>query len=468
MMTSRESELARAGVRFWETLRGTGEPDLSLIDQIAGAALDSDPHVASGATALLFRSLVEPLNDSFALQDRLVYYRIFARVIELCRRSAAGRELDRELERFEISDEQQLLQRSFEIARNRTEPSADDYQQIAVLSRVTPGADVAVTSAAISVLKRRYPLARIAIIGSARLKQLFGGDPRIELLELRYERHGGLLDRFSAWIAAVRAVDDWDRGSLLVVDPDSRISQLGMLPLRQQDRDYLFFNGSAAEQLDPRSLSELISGWLADRIGGGKHGSTVEPFVALEEEQQKLARRIFDQAGLNKRPCVSISFGVGGNAAKRISPEFEQLLVLRMLEQGRAVLLDRGVDPQETANADRLLNSASKRGFAAARIGRDDAVQAGINLLCWDGDMGGFAGLIGLSRRYLGYDSLFQHVAAALGVELVALFKGFPGPTFPRRWRPAGPANVHLVELPAEVDDIGSLILRVEQLIGAV
>ena len=48
-------------------------------------------------------------------------------------------------------------------------------QRIIVLSRVTLGADVAITSVIIERMKRNFPLAEIVLAGGSKAPQLFGG-----------------------------------------------------------------------------------------------------------------------------------------------------------------------------------------------------------------------------------------------------------------------------------------------------
>jgi ADP-heptose:LPS heptosyltransferase len=56
----------------------------------------------------------------------------------------------------------------------------------------------------------------------------------------------------------------------------------------------------------------------------------------------------------------------------------------------------------------------------------------------WNGSFAGFAAIIAGSRLYAGYDSAGQHVAAACGVPLIAVFAGASCARMFARWRPAG------------------------------
>ena len=104
-------------------------------------------------------------------------------------------------------------------------------RRVFVLSRVTLGADVAVTSVILSAAKKRFPNARIVFVGPRKNYELFAADRRIHHAEVAYRR-GNLRERLSAWEelkAAVTATDS------TVIDPDSRLTQLGLLPVCSED-----------------------------------------------------------------------------------------------------------------------------------------------------------------------------------------------------------------------------------------
>src|SRR5207244_1688205 len=67
-----------------------------------------------------------------------------------------------------------------------------------VLSRVTLGADVAVTSVLLDAAKSRYPDAEMVFVGSRKSYELFEADPRVRHREAPYARGGALADRLRA------------------------------------------------------------------------------------------------------------------------------------------------------------------------------------------------------------------------------------------------------------------------------
>ena len=55
--------------------------------------------------------------------------------------------------------------------------------------------------------------------------------------------------------------------------------------------------------------------------------------------------------------------------------------------------------------------------------------------------------IVAASDLYVGYDSAFQHIAAALAVPSIDVFVGFPNALFAKRWRPWSRAEVTVIEV---------------------
>ncbi len=278
-------------------------------------------------------------------------------------------------------------------------PIAGNPQHIFVLSRVTLGADVAVTSVLLDAAKRRFPQARIEFLGPRKNFELFEGDPRIHHVPVSYRR-GGLRDRLAVWPELKSIVDV--PGSI-VIDPDSRLTQLGLLPVCPEDRHYLF-ESRAYGAGTSRALSELAARWAFETFGidGAK------PYIALAGQLAAPA------------PYIAVNLGVGENPAKRIPDPFEEQLLSLLAESGLELYIDRGAGGEE---ADRVIRAVE---------------HSSVRPRFWEGSFAGFARIIAGSRLYVGYDSAGQHVAAACGVPLITVFTGFPVPRMFERWRPVG------------------------------
>jgi ADP-heptose:LPS heptosyltransferase len=277
---------------------------------------------------------------------------------------------------------------------------AGEPRTVLVLSRVTLGADVAVTSVILDAAKRRFPEAAIYLVGPRKNWELFAADPRILHLPMTYRR-GTLRERLAAGPelrAALAGVPD-----SIVIDPDSRLTQLGLLPVCPEERYYFFESrGYGGDGDDP--LPVLTRSWAEQTFGI----PDARPFVAVGQN-----------SGLSKRG-IAISLGVGENSAKRIEDPFESKLLALLAQTGETMTIDQGAGGEE---ADRVERAVAKSG-AAVEI--------------WNGSFAGFASIIASSRLYVGYDSAGQHVAAACGTPLVSIFAGFPCPRMFARWRPAG------------------------------
>ena len=118
---------------------------------------------------------------------------------------------------------------------------------------------------------------------------------------------------------------------LWIVDPDSRLTQLGLLPLVKNDRNYFFFESRSYQANAANSIGQLASDWAGELIGDTE---PVYSLIALPKEHQEFGLAVASQIRNPQsaiRNLVAVSFGVGGNERKRISAEFEEELIARLL-----------------------------------------------------------------------------------------------------------------------------------------
>jgi ADP-heptose:LPS heptosyltransferase len=345
----------------------------------------------------LFGILVEGLADRFEPGLCDVYARLFSQAVA---RMA------------ENMDPASLMARYQRVRRPR--PISGEPRRVLVLSRVTLGADIAVTSVLLAAAKQRFPHAEIVFAGPRKNFDLFARDPRLRHADIAYRR-GGLRQRLAVWepLEALLAAPD-----SVVIDPDSRLTQLGLLPVCPEESHHLFESRGYGGETD-RALPDLAAAWAAETFGI----SGAKPYVALEPSVA---------AGR-----TAVSLGVGDNAAKRIPDPFEERLLALLVAGGAALAIDKGAGGEEAARVDRAVQrSRVKAAF-------------------WEGSFAGFAAIIAASRLYVGYDSAGQHVAAACGVPLVSVFAGFPAPRMFHRWRPTGErATVIRVDRPDPFDTL--------------
>jgi hypothetical protein len=227
---------------------------------------------------------------------------------------------------------------------------------------------------------------------------MFAADPQVVPIAVTYGRGSMLRDRLLAAAELQVAVDE---RSSIVIDPDSRLTQLGLIPICDDSR-YFFFESRAFGGGLEMTLSELIAEWLT-RIFDIE---APQPFVAPSQQQ-----RIAD---------ITVSWGVGENANKRIDDEFELAVLAKLLTLERPILLDRGAGGEEAERVNLLVD---RLGFP-------------INLHLHDGSYASFASHILQSSLYVGYDSAGQHVAAVGGVPLISVFTGYACERMLARWRP--------------------------------
>jgi ADP-heptose:LPS heptosyltransferase len=278
--------------------------------------------------------------------------------------------------------------------RNRTlghqPPQTTD--RVCVLSRVTLGADVAVTSVLLDAAKRRYPNAAILFVGPKKSYELFEADPRIHHFPAPYARSGTLIDRLQA--SASLWIEDG-----IVIDPDSRLSQLGLISVCPEDQ-YFFFESRAYGGDGDESLPTLAARWAHEVFGI----EGARPYIAPLPNTDPPAE-------------ITVSLGVGENQAKRLNADQERELMQLLAQTGASVLVDKGGDEAERRRVEAVLQ---------------------LGMRTHDGAFAPFGAQIARSKLYIGYDSAGGHVASAAGVPLISIAKGFASARMQARWKPNG------------------------------
>jgi len=347
-----------------------------------------DGLIADAGNRALFRIVVERLGDLFEPRLCGVYADLFSEVI-------ARRIHDLHAEH---------LAARYERIRHPRKFTRDPFsiRNVFVLSRVTLGADVAITSIMLDAAKQNFPNAQIYFVGPRKSWELFAADSRLRHLPITYGRTGTLDSRLSIWKELRDAVCS---PSSIVIDPDSRLTQLGLLPICPEE-DYCFFESRSYGGNTGQSLSNLTRQWVSETFN-------------------VLTARAYIQTGLSAAEyATTVSFGVGENPAKRAADPFEEELLKRL---PRPVLIDKGAGGEEAERVER----------AVARSG--GAVEM------WDGSFAGFAEHIQRSKLYVGYDSAGGHVAAACGIPLVSIFAGSASERMFERWRPTGAGPIRII-----------------------
>lgn len=289
--------------------------------------------------------------------------------------------------------------------------SPDRVRNVYILSRVTLGADVAITSVFLDAAKRRFPEARIWLCGSRKVHDLYEADSNISFYRLEFARGGSIRDNLGR-------VPYFKDG--IVIDPDSRITQLGLIPVCSDENYYFFESRSYGADTD-LSLCELAQRWAREIFD-----IDAKPYLAprMQRRQGKF---------------ITVSLGVGDNARKAVREPFERLLLEKAAKLGPPVIVDLGASAEERQ---RVLTAAD--GIA--------------NIEFHEGFFARFASLVAQSALFYGYDSAAAHVAAVAQVPMIAFFKGAVNDKFFARWCPHGEGRKNIIQIDEEDPDPEALI----------
>ncbi len=321
--------------------------------------------------AEFFRDVVEPLADSFDLAQAVAYER---------------------------------LMRAWIPATPAVTPAIPArVDTVYVLSRVTLGADIKIVSPILATMEERFPDARIVFVANRKSAELFAADPRIEHLNADYPRSGPVTARLE-FADELRAKLQGENS--IVIDPDSRITQLGMIPLCDPAH-YFHFPSRTAGANSSQNLTGLIGHWLLQTFG-----ASATAYIAPVTSEQASG--------------VATSLGVGDNESKRIGGDFESRLLAALGARYATIWVDCGVGGEEA----RRVTAAVEASGTADRV------------RFWEGSFAGFASIVSQCDLYVGYDSAGQHAAAAARVPLISIFAGAPSERFRGRWAASGPGDI--------------------------
>lgn len=368
-------------------LGGAAEP-AGALDTLLDWAVCEDEGLAGAASQALFGTLAEGLADRFEPALCSAYASLFSRVLA---RVLPG------------WDPASLRRRYDEVRAVR--PVEGDPEDVYVLSRVTLGADVAVTSIVLDGARRRFPTSNLWLAGPAKSWELFERSLRLRHLPVEYGRRGSLSSRVSVYGSLQEVLG---RETAIVLDPDSRLSQLGLLPICDASRHFLFESRAFGGGSDA-ALPELARQWVNLTLGV----PDAEPWLHPKFEYD-----------FSRESVITVNLGVGENPSKRVEDPFEEELLKMLAATGATVMVDVGAPGSEEESR--------------VRRAMDKAGECGGVLAEHRGPFASFAAMIAASRLYVGYDSAGQHVAAALGVPLISVFAGYPSLRMMQRWSPRG------------------------------
>ena len=199
--------------------------------------------------------------------------------------------------------------------------------------RVTIGADVAITSIIIQRLADLFPDAELVLIGGSKLDEIYGGNSRIRLQTVDYNRQGGLIERLSSWQLVLNIIQQelaaCPLENTILIDPDSRLSQLGVLPIFPEPHYFFFDSRSDISFASNMSMAQLTNTWI-NQVTGEEDFR----YPRIWPHSSNLAKAAEFYGQLKKggaRRVIVINFGVGGNQRKKVGWRLEKELLLSLL-----------------------------------------------------------------------------------------------------------------------------------------
>ncbi|MCP4622375.1 MAG: glycosyltransferase family 9 protein [bacterium] len=424
------------------------------------------------AARALFSIIIESLCDDFEDLQTETYNSVMAQIISYCRKLRGAKKLDRYLQEFQIYSRDDLLIRINKIRMDNKKLSRNrKVEKILLLSRVTIGADVVITSIIIQRLAKLFPAAELVLIGGDKLDEIYGGNSNLRLSRVAYNRKGGLLGRLSSWQSVLNIIDrelaDCPLDNTILIDPDSRLSQLGVLPIIDLDHYFFFDSRSAVSFSDNLSMAQLTNAWLNNITDEEVFcHSMVWPIPSNLQKAAQLHAKLKSNGA---RRVITLNFGVGGNPRKKVGERLELDLLLNLLQEpNTVVLLDKGFGDSELQSSESLIAGVKANGFAIHNGVFDQSL--GDTKLDWgviglQTRIGEIAAIIANCDEYIGYDSACQHIAAASRTPCLTIFAGSNNMRFIRRWSAYGSNTSKIVHVDTLSDpsaiDVEDIIIRI-------
>ncbi|GAG53458.1 unnamed protein product, partial [marine sediment metagenome] len=153
--------------------------------------------------------IIEKLCDDYQDFQFDIYSKVMTQIISKCRLHYKGEALNKNLNdknifnSFDLSN--QAHEAHFKIYKFEQNNTA---RKIFILSRITLGADVAITSVIMQHMENKFPESEIVIIGPLKLKEIFEGKSNIKIRSLNYYKHEGLIGKINKWIEAADIIEE--------------------------------------------------------------------------------------------------------------------------------------------------------------------------------------------------------------------------------------------------------------------
>lgn len=405
------------------------------------------------AAKKLFGTIIETLCDSFDNIALEIYNRIMTNIITSYVHKNQATLFAHNLDKFARYWGTDLeLRISKLINEDKLLPNVNKVKNIFLLSRVTIGADIAISSVIIQRLLNFFKLDSIVIFGNSKIEQIFGNNPIIRFRNIAYPRRGGLQERLNVWNQLVEGMQKelhrCGEKTTIVIDMDSRLTQLGLLPVTDKTPYYLFPSRKYDDSNAAMTMVELANAWF-DRISGTEDFSF--PKIWLPDNLTIAAEFSRNAKIQGAKNIICVNLGFGGNPNKKLDEETEKRLILELLKTpNTVVVLDKGFGEMELRVADSIMSYVRENGFTVRKtdyitLGENGIGSGMVTIQCSIGEL---CSIIAACDQYIGYDSAGQHIAAATETPSITLFIGNGNMRFIRRWRAFGKKPSHVIYIP--------------------
>lgn len=421
---------------------------------LASLAFSGNRAVATEASHVVLSQVVQPLADRFS-QDACDCLAVFmAEAVHAPRSPIASA-----IAELGYPTPEHLIERYRMLERRELEEQvdSDDVEKAVLITRADLKGDIAVTSPILSCAMRAFEDADIEIVGPRTNCLLIGPSYRLERSVVSFSHNGTLGNQLRAWTRlrakVASAIQGYDSGRWLVVDPDSWMTQFGLLPVAD-DRYCRYFDSRSYGEQSTATMSVLASEWGNQWFFWG--GVDALPFIVLgygpENGSRCLARE-------SRGKFAGVSFSVDGRQQFRLGADFEDRLLKLLRRRGYQTVFDSGREAVDRTNALERI-----RAFGGSKSHLNVASDASNNraqLLTCGKTIPNFSGWAKSASVYIGYDSGISHAVGSVGVPSLHLSVGAPNSTYRVRWTPTSFSEV--VTIPADDSSDGPAVLdRIE------
>lgn len=302
-----------------------------------------------------------------------------------------------------------------------------------VLLRTDRIGEVLLSTVAVDAIKRRFPSAKMSFVTSAYSKPIVDGrDGLDETITFDTIRKKGIF-KGAFYLAGILRRRKFD--TAIVFNPHKSLHLacfLAGIPRRVgYDRKWPFLLTERITDERNKGLKHEVE-YTMDLLGLiGVEGSAGAPHLDVKHSDEAYVAGLLMGHGVKKdKPLVVVHSGSSNKAKIWPMERFAELVKRIRIETVASVVLIGG--KEERGMVERII-----------KLSGDDAVN-----LSGDLNLGQLAALLKRSRLFIGNDAGPMHIAAALGVKVIAIFgRNIPG-AGPVRWRPWGEGHVVFHETP--------------------